>query len=154
MDETFLNGVCAEVLRRLTPHGPRALLIGAAPAEPCGYQLVKTAPYEAVVVGSLSAAQLLSPPQELLQALLEGKPVLLNEAGLCSRSCDRRAPRLLLTRLQEAERQLRQWGARPLVGQDSRLITAAEARRLRDQGGTPPARARMTPLAREILGGE
>lgn len=128
----------------------RALLIGAEPAAALGYTYVSEAPYEAVVIGSLSLGQLLSFSEErVLTALAEGKSVLLYTPGLPE------APknRSLSASLTAAQRELKNWGVVFTDGGRKRLITAEEARALRQQGKRPDGDAVMTPLAKEILEG-
>ena len=61
----------------------RALLIGKEPAAELGYDYVMEAPYDAVVIGSLTLSQLLRFREErVLSALAEGKPVYLYTPGL------------------------------------------------------------------------
>ena len=73
MDD-LVQAVVDEVLRR---QGQRpALLVGRAPQAAAGWRFVTDGPYEAVILGSLTAAELLRFPDEAsAQALLEGKPV-------------------------------------------------------------------------------
>ena len=73
MDD-LVQAVVDEVLRR---QGQRpALLVGRAPQQAPGWRFVTDGPYEAVILGSLTAAELLRFPDEAsAQALLEGKPV-------------------------------------------------------------------------------
>ena len=52
----------------------RALLIGKEPLADLGYAYVQEAPYDVVVIGSLSLSQLLRFQEEaVLQALADGK---------------------------------------------------------------------------------
>ena len=128
----------------------RALLIGDAPSIPLGYEYVQAQPYEAVMIGSLSLSQLLRFRQEaVLQALAEGKPVYLYTPGLPQ------APknRALAAGLTAAQRELKNWGVLFTDGGRKTLITAQEARLLRDAGRQPSPGAVLTPLAREIMEG-
>ena len=128
----------------------RALLIGTEPGAALGYAYVTEAPYEAVVIGSLSLGQLLSFSEErVLTALAEGKSVLLYTPGLPE------APknRSLSASLTAAQRELKNWGVVFTDGGRKRLITAEDARALRQQGKRPDGDAVMTPLAKEILEG-
>ena len=128
----------------------RALLIGSEPTASLGYSYVQDAPYEAVVIGSLSLGQLLRFREEsVLSALAEGKTVLLYTPGLPE------APknRTLSASLTAAQRELKNWGVIFTDGGRKRLVTAEEARALRRQGRRPEAGAVMTPLAKEILEG-
>ena len=75
MDD-LVQAVVDEVLRR---QGQRpALLVGRAPQAAAGWRFVTDGPYEAVILGSLTAAELLRFPDEAsAQALLEGRAGLL-----------------------------------------------------------------------------
>ena len=128
----------------------RALLIGGEPTAALGYNYVKELPYDAVVIGSLSIGQLLRFREEaVLSAIAEGKTVLLYTPGLPE------APknRAMSASLAAAQRELKNWGVIFTDGGRKRLITAEEAKALRQQGRRPEAGAVMTPLAREILEG-
>ena len=60
-----------------------ALLIGREPAADLGMTYVRQAPYEAVVIGSLEPGQLLRfRDEQVLEALAQGKPVVLYTPGL------------------------------------------------------------------------
>ena len=128
----------------------RALLVGKEPGTELGFQYVQEAPYEAVVIGSLSLSQLLRfREQTVLTALAEGKPVYLYTPGLPE------APknRALSGSLTGAQRELKNWGVLFTDGGRKRLITAEEARILRAAGRSPAPGAVLTPLAREIREG-
>ena len=128
----------------------RALLIGKEPAAPMDYCYVQEPPYEAVVIGSLSLGQLLRFRQEpVLEALAQGKPVLLYTPGLPESPKNRS----LAGSLASAQRELKNWGVLFTDGGRKRLITAEEARLLRRQGRSPGFDAVLTPLAKEILEG-
>ena len=128
----------------------RALLIGTAPAAALGYTYVQEAPYEAVVIGSLTLGQLLCFWEEpVLEALAEGKPVVLYTPGLPDAPRNRGLSAALASR----RRELKGWGIVFTDGAQKRLITAQEARQLRLSGERPGAGAVLTPLAREILEG-
>ena len=128
----------------------RALLIGAAPGYPLGYDYVKEAPYEAVVIGSLSRGQLLLLGNELvLGALAEGKAVYLYTPGLPEAGKNR----ALAGSLTAAQRELKNWGVIFTDGGRKRLITAEEARAMRSAGRTPAPGSVLTPLAKEIMEG-
>ena len=61
----------------------RALLIGREPEASLPYTYVQEAPYDAVVIGSLSLSQALGLRDDrILQPLAEGKPVVLYTPGL------------------------------------------------------------------------
>ncbi len=128
----------------------RALLIGKEPGMELGYDYVQEAPYEAVVLGSLSIGELLRFREErVLGALAEGKPVYLYTPGLPE------APknRALSGSLTAAQRELKNWGVLFTDGGRKKLITAEEARLLRNTGRSPSPGAVLTPLAKEILEG-
>lgn len=155
MDEHLADRVVNEVLRRLSLDSPAALLLGDRPPDTLGYRLTDQAPYEAVLIGSLTASELLRfADGPALDALLRGLPVFLYEGGLTYRAHAATANRALWARLMGAERALRQWGVRFYGGRAERtLITAAQARQLLSQGRRPGPGAILTPLAREILEG-
>ena len=126
----------------------RALLIGDAPGYPLGYEYVKEAPYEAVVIGSLPLSQALRLSDErILQALAEGKSVVLYTPGLPTAP----ANRALSAALAASKRELKSWGVTFTDGAQKRLITAQEARNMKNAGKYPGPGAVLTPLAREIL---
>ena len=128
----------------------RALLIGMEPDQVLGFEYVKEAPYEAVVLGSLTLSQLLRFREErVLEALAQGKTVYLYVPGLPE------APknRALAGSLAAAQRELKNWGVLFTDGGRKRLITAEEARLLRAQGRSPGPGSVLTPLAKEIMEG-
>ena len=128
----------------------RALLIGKEPGAELGYQYVQEAPYDVVVIGSLTLGQLLRFREErVLLALAEGKSVYLYTPGLPE------APknRALAGSLTAAQRELKNWGVLFTDGGRKRLITAEEARILRSTGRAPSPGAVLTPLAKEIMEG-
>ena len=128
----------------------KALLIGSVPERNLGAEYVKEAPYEGVVIGSLTLGQLLHFSQEpVLTALAEGKPVVLYTPGLPE------APgnRALGASLASARRELKSWGVRFTDGGQKRLITGREAEKMRALGEKPGPGAVLTPLAKEILEG-
>lgn len=129
----------------------RALLIGAEPERPLGYTYVTEAPYDAVVIGSLSLGQALRFSQEAaLLALAEGKPVVLYTPGLPE------APksRALSAALASGRREMKNLGILFTDGGQKRLITAQEARSMAASGIAPGPGAVLTPLAKEILEGK
>ena len=97
MDD-LVQAVVDEVLRR---QGQRpALLVGRAPQAAAGWRFVTDGPYEAVILGSLTAAELLRFPDEAsAQALLEGKPVYYCPEGLDYRRHAKTANRALWSAL-------------------------------------------------------
>ena len=128
----------------------RALLIGTEPDAHLGYRYVVEGEYEAVVIGSLSLGKLLRFSEEsALTALAQGKTVLLYTPGLPEIPKNR----ALAASLTAAQRELKNWGVIFTDGGRKRLVTAEEARTLRQQGRRPGKDAVMTPLAREILEG-
>ena len=126
----------------------RALLIGKEPAAAMDYVYVQEMPYDAVVIGSLTLGQLLRFREErVLQALADGKSVLLYTPGLPESPKNR----ALAGSLASAQRELKSWGVVFTDGGRKRLITAEEARSLRNRGAAPGPGAVLTPLAKEIL---
>lgn len=127
-----------------------ALLIGAEPACHLGYTYVQKPPYEGVVIGSLTLGELLCFREDaVLEALAEGKPVVLYTPGL-----PQAKNRSLSASVASSRRQLKNWGVVFTDGSPKRLITAKEAQRLRELGQMPGHGAMLTPLAREILEGK
>ena len=128
----------------------RAYLVGKAPPLELGYEYGDAAPYDAVVIGSLTLPELLRFREEkVLSALAEGLPVFLYTPGLPQ------APknRALAASLAAAQRELKNWGVVFTDGCQKRLITAEEARAMRRSGRKPGPGAVLTPLAKEILEG-
>lgn len=124
----------------------RALLIGREP--PLAYDYVKEPPYDAVVIGSLELGQLLRFCDErVLAALAQGMSVVLYTPGLPE------APknRALAASLASARRELKNWGVVFSEGNVRHVVTAQQARLLREQGLQPAPGAVLTPLAKEIL---
>lgn len=127
-----------------------ALLIGRQPLVDLGHTYTQQPPYEGVVIGSLELSELICfREQRVLQALAEGKPVILYTPGLPA------APqnRALAATLAARQRELKTWGVVFTDGGRKRLITAQEAKAMRARGIRPAAGAVMTPLAKEILEG-
>lgn len=126
-----------------------ALLIGKEPPYPLGYTYVQTAPYDAVVIGSLTLGELLHFSNEAaLSALAQGKPVVLYTPGL-----PQAKNRGLCAALSSRQRELKSWGVVFNDGARKKLVTAAEAQQLRQSGAALPPGAVLTPLAKEILEG-
>ena len=129
----------------------RALLIGREPDHPLAYTYVAQPPYDAVVIGSLTLAQALHfSCEEALQALAQGTPVVLYTPGLPQVPSNRALSACLAARYRE----MKNWGIRFADGSQRRLITAQQARDMRQAGIQPGAGAVLTPLAREILEGK
>lgn len=124
-----------------------AYLIGSEPPN-LGYTYVKEPPFDTVVIGSLSLSQLLHFREEAaLQALAEGKSVILYTPGLP----DAPKNRALAASLASSRRELKSWGIVFTDGGQKKLITAQQARTMRQQGLAPAPGAVLTPLAKEIL---
>ncbi len=145
-----------EVVRRVRQElekSPRVLLIGRRPAQETGFVYVFQAPYSAVILGSMSAYELLNFPQEaVLEALLQGLPVYCWEEGQDWKQYAHSPNRALWSRLLSARRQMQQWGVKPLRSVSGGLLTAQEVRRRLALG--LPVEGRLTPLARDILEGK
>ena len=126
----------------------KALLIGKEPTVNLGYEYAESS-YDAVVIGSLTLGQLLKFREEaVLEALAQGKPVLLYTPGLPTAEKNR----ALGAQLASSQRELKNWGVIFTDGGRRRLVTAEEARQMRQNGKSPGPGAVLTPLAREILG--
>ena len=126
-----------------------ALLIGREPDADLGMTYVRQAPWDAVVIGSLTPGQLLRfRDEQVLAALAQGKSVYLYTPGL-----PQSKNRALSASLASAQRELKNWGVLFTDGGRKRLITAEEARNLKKCGQRPGPGAVLTPLAKEILEG-
>lgn len=128
----------------------RMLLIGREPEISLGFAYVQEAPYEGIVIGSLTAGQLLRFREErVLDMLAGGGTVYLYVPGLPE------APknRAMAASLAAARRELKNWGVLFTDGGRKRLVTAEEARQLRALGRNPGPGAVLTPLAKEIMEG-
>ena len=127
----------------------KALLIGKEPPVDLGYAYGES-DYDAVVIGSLTLGQLLKFREEaVLEALAQGKPVLLYTPGLPTAEKNR----ALAAQLASGQRELKSWGVIFTDGGRRRLVTAEEARQMRQSGKKPGPGAVLTPLAKEILEG-
>ena len=85
----------------------KALLIGKEPPVCLGHTYVQAAPFDAVVIGSLSLSELLRFRElSVLEALAEGKPVFLYTPGLPESPKNRP----LAGSLTAAQRELKNWG--------------------------------------------
>lgn len=138
------------LLEKLAQQKPRAYLIGTMPKVNDNFYYVNKKPYDAVVIGLLQPGQLLRMPSNTVCcALLQGKPVYF-----CAQQSWRSAghAKALCRELSAAEQRLYKLGALPLE-QSGKLLTAQEARTMRQLGQKPEATRRMTPLARDILEG-
>ena len=128
----------------------RALLIGERPPCDLGFSYDTVPPFDAVVIGSLTLGQALSfSNEQVLSALAEGKSVVCYAPGFPQ------APknRALGAALASSRRNMKSWGIVFTDGAQKRLITAQEARILRQAGKSPAPGAVLTPLAKEILEG-
>jgi len=124
----------------------RALLVGTQP--PLAYEYVTQPPYEAVVIGSLKLGQLLRFRDErVLEALATGMPVVLYAPGLPETPKNR----TLAAAIASSKRELKNWGVVFSEGSVRHVITAQQARELRQRGERPAPGAVLTPLAKEIL---
>lgn len=151
-----MDKLADEVVKRLQPERPAALLLGAPPKTDLGFRYTDQAPYEAVVLGSLSVPAFLHIGDERVYlALLQGLPVYLWEDGLAHRACQNTANRLLWAKLLERERYLKSIGVRFVSGvSENRVLTAQAVRQRLAAGQRVPESARLTPLARDILEGK
>lgn len=128
----------------------KALLIGRVPPAQLGYEYIREGPWDAVVIGSLSLGELLCFRNEVvLEALAQGKSVLLYTPGLPVAEKNR----AMAGSLTAAQRELKNWGVIFTDGGRKRLVTAEEARALKESGKAPGPGAVLTPLAKEILEG-
>lgn len=128
----------------------RALLIGAEPPCDLGFSYEAGPPYDAVVIGSLTLGEALFFVNEpALEALSEGKPVVCYAPGF-PQSPKNRA---LGAALSSSRRNMKALGIVFTDGGGRRLITAQEARALRQAGKAPAPGSVLTPLAKEILEG-
>ena len=128
----------------------RALLIGSQPGLLSGYTYVEDAPFEAVVIGSLTLGQMFCFREErVLSALAAGKSVYLYTPGLPNIGKNRALSAAAAT----AQRELKSWGVLFTDGCRRHLVTAEEAKMLRSRGAQPDPGAVLTPLAKEILEG-
>ena len=126
-----------------------ALLIGEKPPCDLGFFYGSAPPYDGAVLGSLTLGQALHFTDErVLSLLAEGKPVVCYAPGFPQ------APknRALGAALASSRRMLKSWGIVFTDGAQKRLITAQEAKALRQAGKQPAPGSVLTPLAREILG--
>ena len=128
----------------------RALLIGQVPPCDLGYTYESCPPYDGVVIGSLTIAEALYFACEpALSALAEGKSVICYAPGF-PQSPKNRA---LGAALASSRRNMKNLGIVFTDGAQKRLITAEEAKMLKQAGKQPPPGSVLTPLAKEILEG-
>ena len=128
----------------------RALLVGNPPNAELGFVYTQEAPFDAVVIGSLTLGELLHFREErVLEALAQGKAVYLYTPGLPEAEKNR----AMSASLAAARRELKNWGVLFTDGLQKRLVTAEEARALRNAGRQPAPGAVLTPLAKEIMEG-
>jgi len=126
----------------------RAKLIGSAPACDLGYTYTDASPYDAIVIGSLTLGEALYfSNEDALQLLSEGKSVICYTPGF-PQSPKNRA---LGAALASSRRNMKNLGIVFTDGAQKRLVTAEEARALKQSGKLPPPGAVLTPLAKEIL---
>ena len=126
----------------------QARLIGQMPDSDLGYTYGDTGAYDAVVIGSLTLGQALHFAEEtVLSALAEGKRVICYTPGF-PQSPKNRA---LGAALASSRRNMHNWGIVFTDGGQKRLITAQEAREMKQSGRRPAPGAVLTPLAKEIL---
>ena len=129
----------------------RALLIGEVPPCDLGYTYVPAPPYDGVVIGSLTIGEALYfQNAQALESLAEGKKVVCYEPGF-PQSPKNRA---LGAQLSSARRNMKNLGIIFTDGGQKRLITAQEAREMKEKGIRPAPGAVLTPLAKEILGSD
>ena len=146
-----LDQLTDAVMEKLGYDRPRALLIGSKPEVDNKYNYVNEEPYDLVVIGKLSAAQLLQMPSDpVCDALMEDMPVYLWQHQPW-RGC--KTAKLLCKELLAAEQHLYRLGVMPL-GNEARLLTAQQVRELLRLGKKPDPNCRMTPLARDVLEGK
>ena len=127
----------------------RGFLVGNEPGYPLGYTYVQAEPYDAVVIGSLTLGELLHfSNEQVLTALDRGMPVLLYTPGLPDVK-----NRALAATLAARQRELKNWGVVFTAGGQRRVITAQQARQMKENGIKPAPGAVLTPLAKEILEG-
>ncbi len=126
----------------------RAKLIGAAPPQDLGYAYADSPPYDAMVIGSLTLGEALYfANEDALQFLAEGKSVICYAPGF-PQSPKNRA---LGAALASSRRNMKNLGIVFTDGAQKRLITAEEAKALKQAGKQPPPGSVLTPLAKEIL---
>ena len=128
----------------------KALLIGQKPGCDLGFSYESAPPYDGVVIGSLTLGQALYfADEQVLSALAEGKSVVCYAPGFPQ------APknRALSTALATSRRNMKNLGIVFTDGGQKRLITAQEARALRQAGRQPAPGSVLTPLAKEIMEG-
>jgi hypothetical protein len=128
----------------------KALLIGEAPPCDLGFTYAASAPFDGIVIGSLTLGQALYfANEQVLSALAEGKSVICYAPGFPQ------APknRALGAALASSRRNMKALGIVFTDGGQKRLITAQEARQMRLSGRAPAPGAVLTPLAKEVLEG-
>lgn len=151
MDEAYVKAVTDAVWDRLFL--PRALCVGTPPKN-AEFLSVDEPPYDMVVLASLSPAQLLAMPSDVVcRALLQGLPVYLVEQGLEHRAYGGKHCSALYRELLARERYLRQLGVQIWGTEKTGKLYTAEDVRILGRDGIP-ANAKLTPLARDILEGK
>lgn len=154
MNQAQLEQLTEKLWAKLNCHQGRALVIGATPPDCLGYAPTDSPPYEVVIIGSLSAGELLHfSNTTVLDALLRGQAVYLWESGLDYHRHRATASPYLLGKLQVAEAELKRLGIQ-FYGSKARrpLVTATTAKRLLTEQKPLPPGGILTPLARDILG--
>lgn len=128
----------------------RALLIGEKPGCDLGFTYESSPPYDAVVIGSLTLGQaLFFANEQALSLLADGKSVICYTPGFPQATKNR----ALGAALASSRRNMKALGIVFTDGGQKRLITAQEARALRQAGKAPAPGAVLTPLAKEIMEG-
>ena len=128
----------------------RALLIGEKPVCDLGFTYESNPPYDAVVIGSLTLGQaLFFANEQALSLLADGKSVICYTPGFPQATKNR----ALGAALASSRRNMKALGIVFTDGGQKRLITAQEARALRQAGKAPAPGAVLTPLAKEIMEG-
>ncbi len=128
----------------------RALLIGEKPVCDLGFTYESNPPYDAAVIGSLTLGQaLFFANEQALSMLADGKSVICYTPGFPQATKNR----ALGAALASSRRNMKALGIVFTDGGQKRLITAQEARALRQAGKAPAPGAVLTPLAKEIMEG-
>ena len=155
MNEELISRVADAVWEKLShasPSLPRALCVGTVPKD-APFLPVEEAPFDFVVICSLSPQELLQMPCDAVcRGLLMGKPVYLMEEGLEYRKYPTTTARALRGLLMGKERQLWELGVKKWGGGGKKLITAKDVLSLSREN--LPKDAILTPLARDLWEGK